>query len=106
MNITFLDCTPLDSDRCLRNTQDWGDSRTCQWAAKEQKSKNYCTTWAKDMRRCCPQACGTGYFTKHDCDLSKSSGTCIYPNDAQCLEDGKFPNFSSFYMMYFEPFKL
>ena len=101
MNITSIVCTPLDSDTCLRNSPAWGSTRTCRWA-KGQTSKNYCNTWAKDMRRCCPQACGTGHFTKHDCDSSKSSGTCIYPNDAQCLEDGKFPTFSSFYMMYFK----
>ena len=36
------------------------------------------------MRRCCPDSCNTGNFTKEDCLRFGGAGTCIYPNDAQC----------------------
>ena len=95
MNITYIACTPLDSDTCLRNSPDWGSTRTCRWA-KGQTSKNYCNTWAKDMRRCCPESCDTGdlvtiKFTEEDCTKFPGEGTCTYPNKAQCT-DGKILN--------------
>ena len=41
------------------------------------------------MKRCCPEACKTGKFTEYDCNSAKGSGTCIYPNVAQCGKVGE-----------------
>ena len=84
---SFQECKPLDSDQCLRNSEDWDDLSTCEDAIRDDPHS--CQTKARDMRRCCPETCGTGQFTEHDCDAWKSgSGTCIYPNDAQCIDKG------------------
>ena len=41
------------------------------------------------MRRCCPETCGTGSFTEEDCALwTYGGGDCIYPNHAQCHDNG------------------
>ena len=52
----------------------WG----CRW------NINYCKSWGKDVRRCCPETCGTGVFTEEDCNSFDGKGSCVYPNDAQC----------------------
>ena len=40
------------------------------------------------MKRCCPDSCKTGAFTREDCKSATGYGTCIYPNDAQCDKSG------------------
>ena len=40
------------------------------------------------MRRCCPDSCNTGTFTEDQCNNFSGSGTCVYPNDAQCETRG------------------
>ena len=56
----------------------------------------HCNDWAKDTRRCCPQACwNTEPFTKAVCEASGGKGTCIYPNDAQCSEKQETPRVNS-----------
>ena len=75
-------CTPTDNDSCLQRSPGWGSYHTCS------ESTDYCTTWGKDMRRCCPDACGTGGFTVEDCIGFVGSGACIYPNLAQCTLAG------------------
>ena len=71
-------CKPKDSDYCLQQSPNWSHGHTCR------STKHYCKTYAKDMRRCCPESCGTGTFTEEDCNAFSGSGTCIYPNQAQC----------------------
>ena len=51
-----------------------------------ESDPEWCDTWSKDMRRCCPVSCGTGALFKTDCDQLTDYGTCTYPNDAQCPE--------------------
>ena len=77
---------PKDSDECLQVSPKWGPKHSCSSALK-YNGGILCNidSWAKDMRRCCPISCGTGVLTENDCNaLDKSSGTCVYPNEAQC----------------------
>ena len=75
-------CKVKDSDACIQEA--WGSSYKCSTA-----SKGYCTSYAKDMRRCCPDSCETGPLTEEACNnLKSTSGTCTYPNDAQCEIEG------------------
>jgi len=77
-------CQPKDSNTCLQTSPDWiggwewWKTHTCS------NSIDHCTDWAKDMRRCCPESCGTGTFTEHDCRMTPGEGDCLYPNEAQC----------------------
>ena len=71
-------CRPRDDDHCLQTSPEWDDSYKCA------TSIQYCISYEKDMRRCCPESCNTGIFTEQDCNDSWGSGTCIYPNNAQC----------------------
>ena len=71
-------CQPKDSDTCLQTSPSWGSSYRCA------SSTEYCLSYGKDMRRCCPEACNTGRFTEEECISFSGSGTCNYPNDAQC----------------------
>ena len=72
-------CKPKDDDRCLQTSPEWGNSYKCS------SSTQYCYSYEKDMKRCCPHSCNTGIFTEDDCNSSIGSGTCIYPNEAQCI---------------------
>jgi len=71
-------CKAKDSDACLKASgNSWG-TYTCSSSTK------WCTSWAKDMKRCCPYACGvTGSFSESDCNDVAGKGSCIYPNEAQ-----------------------
>ena len=79
----LLECVIKDDDNCLQTSPAWSRTYTCK------SSTRYCKTWPKDMKRCCPEACNTGKFTEVDCKFAKGSGTCIYPNDAQCGKVGE-----------------
>ena len=72
-----MQCQVKNSDSCLESSPGWTD-HTCAGAFE------YCETWEKDMKRCCPKTCGTGEFTEGDCKSSSGKGTCKYPNEAQC----------------------
>ena len=77
---------PKNSDKCLQESPNWGISWNCD-RAFEFDNGIYCSTdsWAKDLRRCCPNSCGTGVLTESGCNaLGNAFGTCIYPNAAQC----------------------
>ena len=47
-----------------------------------EKDPEYCMNWGKDMRRCCPESCKSGKFTKEDCDIFPGDGTCSFPTSA------------------------
>ena len=83
-------CTPKDNDECILNSPGW-DSPT--WNCNHFTTADYidyCNTWAKDARRCCPVACKNSEpFTKTVCEASPGQGTCIYPNEAQCGNEDK-----------------
>ena len=65
--------TTQDSDLCLQTTGGWS-SYSCK------NSKDYCSTWQKDVYRCCPEVCGIKEpFTKSDCIRHGGKGICIYP---------------------------
>ena len=68
---------PRDSDACLQGSSGWDSSYFCA------SSSSYCTSWAKDVRRCCPTSCGSGALTEDACNALSGSGSCIYPNEAQ-----------------------
>lgn len=72
-------CLPKDNDGCLQTSPEWDNSYTCS------SSIEYCETYGRDMRRCCPESCGTGAFTAKECNSFVGKGTCKYPNEAQCL---------------------
>ena len=77
-------CKTKDSDSCLQKSPGWSKSYTCE------NSRGYCTTWSKDLKRCCPKACkNTEPFTEYECRVTKGKGSCTYPNDAQCSVNGK-----------------
>ena len=62
-----------DSDACIQAASGWGSSYTCASSLSTQ----YCTTWQKDMYRCCANACGvTRPATIEQCNASGGSGTC------------------------------
>ena len=78
----LIECEPTDSDECLKNSPEWSNSRVCSGV------KSYCDSWAKDVRRCCPQTCGTGLLTESQCKALDSKGTCTYPAENQCPNGG------------------
>ena len=75
---TGQECKPKDSDRCLQRSRYWNHGHTCR------SNTHYCTSYGKDMKRCCPESCNSGAFTEAQCEADNSIGTCIYPNKAQC----------------------
>ena len=78
----MLDCVIKDDDKCLQKSPGWSISYKCK------TSTQYCNSWAKDMKRCCPDTCKSGEFTEVDCRLSKGLGTCIYPSVSQGCKSG------------------
>ena len=84
-------CTPKDSDTCLQTGSNWSDRYTCSHYATDY----HCKTYPKDFERCCPISCGVENFTEEECNRSPGRGKCIYPNDAQCPENGKLMKFLS-----------
>merc|ERR1711963_249117 len=75
-------CQPKDSDACLQASPGWST-----YVCSSSSSIGYCTSWGKDMRRCCPESCATGIFTEQACNQFPGQGTCTYPNEAQCPVD-------------------
>ena len=73
---------PQDSDSCLSDSPGWYGLGNCAIAALE-----LCSTWAKDMHRCCPESCNTGALDEIACNALSGKGTCQYPNEAQCVLD-------------------
>ena len=86
--ISFIidSCLPKDSDICLQNSHGWDSSYNCANSIK------YCSSYAKDLRRCCPDSCQTGQFSEEECKNVNSHGFCIYPNEAQCESNGMICN--------------
>merc|ERR1712238_155893 len=72
---------PQDSDSCLQDSPGWTDTGDCASAVE------MCTTWAKDMHRCCPETCDTGALDEVACNALSGKGTCNHPNEAQCVLD-------------------
>jgi len=80
-----IPCIPKDSDGCLQNVEDW-ENYVCNHL-KDPDYNEYCDTYPKTTRRCCPEACENPEdFTESVCEASEGSGTCKYPNEAQCSE--------------------
>ena len=70
-----------DSDTCLQTSPGWSDYYICN----STESTKYCNMmYAKDMKRCCPDSCGTGALSEEECYALGGWGNCIYPNEAQC----------------------
>jgi len=67
----------VDSDTCLQQSSNWSASSVCAG------NEIYCTSYDKDMHRCCPLTCGTGELTEAECNALTGTGDCTYPNDAQ-----------------------
>ena len=71
-------CKAKDSDACLKSAGTNWSKYTCSSSTK------WCTSWAKDMKRCCPESCVvTGTFSESACKEAAGKGSCIYPNEAQ-----------------------
>ena len=71
-------CQRKDNDLCLQESPEWGTYATCI------NSDMYCESYAKDMKRCCPETCNSSDFTQKDCKHDTGSGTCIYSNSTNC----------------------
>jgi len=79
-------CQPKDSDTCIKEAwKAWDWSKGCEESHKY--NPKYCRTWGKDMRRCCPETCKSGKFTKEDCDMFPFDGTCSFPTSATICND-------------------
>ena len=78
----YIECMPTDDDVCLTKSPGWKSNSDCAYA------KNYCVSWAKDAKRCCPQTCGSGLLTPEQCENLNGKGTCIYPTKSQCPKEG------------------
>ena len=71
-------CKPKDSDACLEAAGSNWKGYTCR------HSTQWCTSWGKDMKRCCPESCEvTWAFYESTCRNDKGKGDCKYPNEAQ-----------------------
>ena len=87
-NLCFLgkdpQCEIKDDDRCLQSDSSWTNYK-CDDLRRGTSGFEYCETYAKLTKRCCPYACEVKVpFTREVCSLVTSSGTCVYPNKAQC----------------------
>ena len=74
---------PKDNDACLQKAVGWGKAYTCS------TSTIFCESYGKDMKRCCPESCGSGVFTEEDCENYNGLGNCDYQNWATCNASGK-----------------
>jgi hypothetical protein len=77
---TASSCTPKNNNACLQNSQHWGPQYTCNGEGGIAGTK-WCTTWSKDMWRCCPEECNRNGspLSEYDCDQLPGSGQC--PDD-------------------------
>mmetsp|Transcript_37668 Transcript_37668/g.38121 ORF Transcript_37668/g.38121 Transcript_37668/m.38121 type:complete len:190 (-) Transcript_37668:9-578(-) len=86
-----LECAPLqnprDSDSCLQASPGWSSTIECDGA-----DVDLCDSKPKDMQRCCPVRCDTSTLTEDTCNALSGSGTCTYPNEAQCATDSTNPS--------------
>ena len=91
----FIDnpaCSAKDSDKCLHDeTGERWKYPLSTWNCHDFKqgggNRDDCDTYAKDVRRCCPEACGNEEpFTKAVCEATASteSDECRYPHSGQC----------------------
>ena len=94
----LLECQTKDSDSCLHLSSNKWKGYFTDWTCSG--SSEYCESWAKDMKRCCPETCKSGKFTLTDCMSSSSEGKCIYPNEAQCPEIGTLWNYNYSFVYY------
>jgi len=79
-------CQPRDSDTCIKEAwKDWDWTLGCE--KSNAYDRDYCETWGKDMRRCCPESCKIEKFTKEDCDVFPGDGTCRFPTSATLCND-------------------
>ena len=82
-----IPCIPKDSDTCIQNAETWDSEYVCANLQQGKPDHEYCDSYSKDAKRCCPDACGnTEDFTESVCKASSGSGKCKYPNEAQCSE--------------------
>jgi len=74
------DPTCRTDDQCLQQSWGWGPTYTCA------ASTVWCTSWGKDMHRCCPDACAVERVCNvEDCNLAGRFGTC---DNFQCGPGG------------------
>ena len=74
-----------DSDKCLKDSADGWKDWTCASATNSGKDKRWCSSYARDMLRCCPVSCydsdkrWLGVLTPMACHrLPAGSGSCLY----------------------------
>ena len=74
--------TPKNDDACLQNSPSWGSKYACNGeGGTVAQFSTWCTSWAKDMWRCCPEECNrnSAPLSQTDCDSLPGSGSC--PSD-------------------------
>lgn len=76
----------VDSDICLRQSTGWGNTYTCAG------SNTWCSSYSKDMHRCCAETCGVSPVCDATaCSALTGNGHCIYPNPAMAPESQACP---------------
>ena len=96
-----IPCIPKDSDRCIQNAENWDSDYVCANLKSGAPDHSFCDSYSKDARRCCPEACeNEEEFTESVCKASEGSGTCSYPNAAQCSEFFVLTSFLSYLVLY------
>ena len=64
-------CHKVDSNSCIR--KEWSK----YGVSKCSHVKKYCTSYNKNMHRCCPSTCGVEPIcTKSECEKLNGKGTC------------------------------
>jgi len=67
-------CNTVDNDYCLQSAPTWSSASACA------SRTSFCSSYAKDMHRCCPVACGAfPVCTVEACNALGGKGTCTYP---------------------------
>ena len=65
---------------CLQNSKGWGEIKDGKYEHMCANSQDYCGTWPKDMKRCCPDTCeNSEAFSEEVCKTTDGKGECQYP---------------------------
>ena len=76
-------CHKVDSNSCI--TKEWSK----YGVSKCSQVKKYCTSYNKNMHRCCPSTCGVEPIcTKSECEKLNGKGTCDSLPDGSSSSSG------------------
>ena len=71
-------CTPKNDNVCLQDSPHWGSQYTCNAEGGGKPGTQWCTSWSKDMFRCCPEECNRNGapLSESDCNDLQGKGSC------------------------------